>query len=322
MISENINPSQLTLVQAYHRYIKKPFSFSGRISRSEYNFVTWLAPLVYGLFCLIILALGSRVTILVSSPGQTLIWPMATAVIINLIVLIICAISMMGYMVRRLHDMGNKGWWILINLIPVIGSLIYLYKSLQPSQKGDNSYGPQPNETLPINPACDENDMTLCESFLRIIKGTFNFKGRTTRHVFFLGMGALYFGVSVIQAIGGALIDGIYGAALIKLLQVAPFLLSDANMIEAYVQSQFGAPLAGIYAVVLLLFALAYLCTFCFIAAGVRRLHDIGRSGWWVLLGFVPLLNLIFWYFMIQPSSADTTYGPQAVANQAPANDL
>ncbi len=26
------------------------------------------------------------------------------------------------------------------------------------------------------------------------------------------------------------------------------------------------------------------------IAVGVRRLHDIGRSGWWLLIGLVPIL--------------------------------
>ena len=25
----------------------------------------------------------------------------------------------------------------------------------------------------------------------------------------------------------------------------------------------------------------------------VRRLHDTGRSGWWVLLAFIPILNII-----------------------------
>jgi Predicted membrane protein len=29
------------------------------------------------------------------------------------------------------------------------------------------------------------------------------------------------------------------------------------------------------------------------IAVGIRRLHDTGRSGWWILLGLVPLLNLV-----------------------------
>lgn len=29
------------------------------------------------------------------------------------------------------------------------------------------------------------------------------------------------------------------------------------------------------------------------IAVGARRLHDIDRSGWWLLIGFVPLIGII-----------------------------
>jgi uncharacterized membrane protein YhaH (DUF805 family) len=35
------------------------------------------------------------------------------------------------------------------------------------------------------------------------------------------------------------------------------------------------------------------------IAVGVRRLHDLDRSGWWLLLGFIPLIGaivLIVWF--------------------------
>ncbi|NMF58125.1 DUF805 domain-containing protein [Pseudanabaena yagii] len=29
------------------------------------------------------------------------------------------------------------------------------------------------------------------------------------------------------------------------------------------------------------------------IAAGIRRLHDTGRSGWWLLIGFIPFVGVI-----------------------------
>lgn len=36
------------------------------------------------------------------------------------------------------------------------------------------------------------------------------------------------------------------------------------------------------------------------IAVGVRRLHDTGRSGWWLLIAFIPLVGaLILLYFFI-----------------------
>lgn len=42
------------------------------------------------------------------------------------------------------------------------------------------------------------------------------------------------------------------------------------------------------------------------LAVGVRRMHDIGKSGLFVLLAFIPLVNLFFLYLCIlesQPSA-------------------
>ena len=48
------------------------------------------------------------------------------------------------------------------------------------------------------------------------------------------------------------------------------------------------------------------------LSVGCRRLHDIGRSGWWMLLALIPLIGavvLIFWY--CQDSFPETNqYGP------------
>lgn len=46
-------------------------------------------------------------------------------------------------------------------------------------------------------------------------------------------------------------------------------------------------------------------------AVGSRRLHDIGRSGWWQLLIFTIIggLLLIYW-FAKAPSEEDNIHGP------------
>lgn len=31
----------------------------------------------------------------------------------------------------------------------------------------------------------------------------------------------------------------------------------------------------------------------------VRRLHDLGRTGWWTALGLVPVLNLLGWAYLL-----------------------
>jgi uncharacterized membrane protein YhaH (DUF805 family) len=46
------------------------------------------------------------------------------------------------------------------------------------------------------------------------------------------------------------------------------------------------------------------------IAVSIRRLHDTDRSGWWLLLAFVPLVGLVLIWFMAQEGNAGTNrYG-------------
>ena len=50
----------------------------------------------------------------------------------------------LGLAVRRLHDTGRSGWWILIGLVPLIGGIILLVFYVLDSQPGTNRYGPNP----------------------------------------------------------------------------------------------------------------------------------------------------------------------------------
>lgn len=47
------------------------------------------------------------------------------------------------------------------------------------------------------------------------------------------------------------------------------------------------------------------------LAVGARRLHDIGRSGWWQLIGLIPILGmLVLIYWFIQPGDEqDNAFG-------------
>ena len=49
--------------------------------------------------------------------------------------------------IRRLHDSGRSGWWLLIALVPFVGALILLVLFLFDSEPGANEYGPNPKET-------------------------------------------------------------------------------------------------------------------------------------------------------------------------------
>lgn len=48
---------------------------------------------------------------------------------------------MLGIGARRLHDMGKSGWFQLINLIPLVGTILLIYWWCQPSQAEANKWG-------------------------------------------------------------------------------------------------------------------------------------------------------------------------------------
>lgn len=50
----------------------------------------------------------------------------------------------LGLEVRRLHDVGKSGYWLLIGLVPLVGWLVLIYFFIQDSEAGDNMYGAMP----------------------------------------------------------------------------------------------------------------------------------------------------------------------------------
>ncbi|MFC5468225.1 DUF805 domain-containing protein [Cohnella suwonensis] len=51
------------------------------------------------------------------------------------------------------------------------------------------------------------------------------------------------------------------------------------------------------------------------LAVGARRLHDIGKSGWWQLIGLIPIIGLIILLiFYCTDSVGDNQYGPNPKA--------
>ncbi len=49
-----------------------------------------------------------------------------------------------GVGIRRLHDIGRSGWWLLIGAIPIVGWIILIIWAATESDSGGNQYGPGP----------------------------------------------------------------------------------------------------------------------------------------------------------------------------------
>jgi uncharacterized membrane protein YhaH (DUF805 family) len=51
------------------------------------------------------------------------------------------------------------------------------------------------------------------------------------------------------------------------------------------------------------------------LAVAIRRLHDTSRSGWWILIGLIPIVGwIILIVFYVQDSHGDNQYGPSPKA--------
>ncbi len=105
--------------------LKKYAIFNGRSRRLEY----WMFSLVS---VLIGIGLGGAEFWIGTPPRLSLIYGLAVL------------IPALSVTVRRLHDTDHSGWWLLINLVPVIGALVLLVFMLMEGKRDRNQYGPDP----------------------------------------------------------------------------------------------------------------------------------------------------------------------------------
>ncbi|WP_237217291.1 DUF805 domain-containing protein, partial [Falsiroseomonas oryziterrae] len=46
--------------------------------------------------------------------------------------------------VRRLHDTGRSGWWVLLGLVPLVGIIVLIVWYANRGEDGPNRFGPDP----------------------------------------------------------------------------------------------------------------------------------------------------------------------------------
>jgi uncharacterized membrane protein YhaH (DUF805 family) len=113
--------------------LKKYAVFAGRSQRSEY----WFFVLFYFLIAIVLSIADSAAGLMSLEAGIGLF---------SGLFMLAMFIPSLAVGVRRLHDIGRTGWWILIGLIPLIGWIVLLVFAVQDSQPGTNEYGPNPKE--------------------------------------------------------------------------------------------------------------------------------------------------------------------------------
>lgn len=116
----------------YLSVLKKYVVFEGRARRKEY----WMFTLFNVIFAIVAGILDS-----VLGTGS-----MGTGVIYLLYCLAVF-LPGLGVSVRRLHDVGKSGWFLLIALIPLIGAIWLLVLMCTDGNLGENAYGANPKES-------------------------------------------------------------------------------------------------------------------------------------------------------------------------------
>ena len=108
-------------------------TFKGRARRSEYWFIQLFLVLTNLAVAAIDLGLmnGDMDRFIANGGGG----------IVGLIWILVTIVPALAVLVRRLHDIGRSAWWLLIGLVPFVGTIVLLVFTVLDSAHGENTYG-------------------------------------------------------------------------------------------------------------------------------------------------------------------------------------
>ena len=116
----------MSMIESVKTVLSKYVDFSGRARRSEF----WWYMLCY---CI----LSSVLSGIYQATQSNIVAVISGIVSLGLL------LPTLAVHVRRLHDVGRSGWWLLLDLT-CIGGIVILIWEIMDSQPGDNQYGPNP----------------------------------------------------------------------------------------------------------------------------------------------------------------------------------
>ncbi|EFE76041.1 DUF805 domain-containing protein [Streptomyces filamentosus] len=108
----------------YLAVLKNYAGFSGRARRKEY----WMFTLINFVISLVLTIIGSAIGV------EFISYIYSVAVII----------PALAVAVRRLHDTGRSGWWLLIALVPLVGAIVLIVFLASEGKPETNEHGVNP----------------------------------------------------------------------------------------------------------------------------------------------------------------------------------
>jgi uncharacterized membrane protein YhaH (DUF805 family) len=126
------------LMSWYWQVWKKYAVFSGRANRREF----WIFTIVSDLFIAALVAIAGF-----NNTEPRIFVP---CLVIGGAYLLASFIPSLAVMVRRLHDTGHSGAYMLVQLIPFIGGFLLVGYLLQQGDQGVNQFDPGPTNELSV----------------------------------------------------------------------------------------------------------------------------------------------------------------------------
>lgn len=125
----------MTFTESVKSCFSNALNFSGRAPRSEYWFFVLFMFLVY--FVINILFVTVSVAMFdVVNPESIYVLVLAVYTLVGLVLFF----PFLSAAIRRLHDTGRSGWWVLIPLLPLVGIIWYIVLMCKESDE-ENDYG-------------------------------------------------------------------------------------------------------------------------------------------------------------------------------------
>lgn len=117
-------------MQWYLQALRKYADFSGRARRKEY----WMFVLFNIIMSFVIVFLE------IAIGGFGALYGLYTLAVL---------LPSVAVVVRRLHDTGRSGWWLLIGIIPLIGTIVLFIFMVLEGDVDSNEFGVDPKLTTP-----------------------------------------------------------------------------------------------------------------------------------------------------------------------------